>query len=153
MFTYRDLTLLDAIAIFQLEKSVFLKDAWSLPQIKEELSGPRRRYIAALDGGKIIGYAGVAITAPTGDIHSVAVLPEYRRQGIARELIAKLEAWVIDQRVELLTLEMRLGNEEAAPLYQSLGYKELAIRRNYYGVGVDAIVMQKELPKSPQEMR
>ena len=150
MVTFRDLTLVDAIAIFELEKSVFLKDAWSLPQIKEELGGLRRRYIAALNGEEIIGYAGAAITVPTGDIHSVAILPEYRRRGIARELISKLEEWAIEQGVTQLTLEMRVGNEQAAPLYQSLGYKELAIRKNYYGVGVDALIMQKELGNSGQ---
>jgi ribosomal protein S18 acetylase RimI-like enzyme len=40
---------------------------------------------------------------------------------------------------------MRVGNEEALPLYHSLGYQEISRRESYYAPGVDAIVMKKSL--------
>ena len=42
-------------------------------------------------------------------------------------------------------LEVRIGNEEAEPLYTSFGFLEITRRANYYGPNQDAIVMRKEL--------
>jgi len=50
MISYRNLTLVDAVAIFELEKEIFTKEAWSLAQVKDELGGARRLYIRAIDG-------------------------------------------------------------------------------------------------------
>jgi ribosomal-protein-alanine acetyltransferase len=145
MITYRNLNLVDALAVFDLEKEIFGTDAWTLAQIKEELSGSRRLYLAALDDENIVGYAGIAANGESADIHNVAVRERYRRQGIARRLIARLEKWAKDQGAISAILEMRVGNQEALPLYLSLGYKEISRRKDYYASGVDAIVMQKDL--------
>lgn len=145
MITYRNLTVVDAIAIFELEKEIFGKHSWTLMQVKEELSGSRRLYMGAIDDEKIVGYAGIASNGESADIHNVAVREIYRRQGIARRMIARLERWAKDQGAISALLEMRVGNEEALPLYRSLGYQEISRRENYYAPGVDAIVMKKSL--------
>ena len=65
MINYRNLTLVDAVEVFELEKEIFTKEAWSLAQVKEELGGARRLYIGAIDGdlasGRIVGYGGIAV--------------------------------------------------------------------------------------------
>ena len=42
-------------------------------------------------------------------------------------------------------LEVRVGNEEAIPLYEAFGFIEISRRKDYYGPGKPAIVMRKEL--------
>jgi ribosomal protein S18 acetylase RimI-like enzyme len=42
-------------------------------------------------------------------------------------------------------LEVRVGNEEALPLYTQNGFTEISRRENYYGPGLTAIIMRKEL--------
>lgn len=148
MITYRNLTLVDAIEVFDLEKEIFGKHAWTLAQVKEELSGSRRLYVGAIDGEKIVGYAGIAANGESADIHNVAVQSGYRRQGIARRLVARLERWAQNQGANSALLEMRVGNIEALPLYLSLGYQEISRRRDYYASGIDAIVMKKDLLSS-----
>lgn len=148
MITYKNLTLVDAIEVFDLEKEIFGTHAWTLTQVKEELSGSRRLYVGAIDGEKIVGYAGIAANGESADIHNVAVQSGYRRQGIARRLIARLESWASNQGASNALLEMRVGNIEALPLYLSLGYKEISRRKDYYGAGIDAIVMKKDLLSS-----
>jgi ribosomal-protein-alanine acetyltransferase len=147
MISYRNLTLVDAMEIFQLEKEIFTKEAWSLAQVKEELGGARRLYIGAIDGdlasGRIVGYGGIAVSGESADIHNIAVVEEFRRHGIARRLIARLERWAKDQGASEILLEMRVGNTEAKPLYESLGYREVRVRKDYYAPGMDAIVMSK----------
>ena len=149
MINYRNLTLVDAVEVFELEKEIFTKEAWSLAQVKEELGGARRLYIGAIDGdlasGRIVGYGGIAVNGESADIHNIAVVEEFRRQGIARRLIARLERWAKDQGASEILLEMRVGNTEARPLYQSLGYREVRVRKDYYAPGMDAIVMSKSV--------
>jgi ribosomal-protein-alanine N-acetyltransferase len=149
MINYRNLTLVDAVEVFELEKEIFTKEAWSLAQVKEELGGARRLYIGAIDGdlasGRIVGYGGIAVSGESADIHNIAVVEEFRRQGIARRLIARLERWAKDQGASEILLEMRVGNAEARPLYQSLGYREVRVRKDYYAPGMDAIVMSKSV--------
>ena len=147
MISYRNLTLIDSMEIFQLEKEIFTKEAWSLAQVKEELGGARRLYIGAIDGdltqGEIVGYGGIALSGESADIHTVAVVEKFRRQGIAKRLMARLERWAKDQGANEFLLEMRVGNVEAKPLYESLGYREVSVRKDYYAPGMDAIVMSK----------
>ena len=148
MITYRNLTLVDAVEIYELEKVIFTKEAWSLAQVKEELGGARRLYIGAVSGeaeGKeqIVGYGGIALGDESADIHTIAVVEGFRRQGIAKRLMARLERWAKDQGAKRLLLEMRVGNDEAKPLYESLGYEEISRRKDYYAPGMDAIVMEK----------
>ena len=149
MINYRTLTLVDAVAIFELEKRIFTKEAWSLAQVKEELGGARRLYIAAEvvegDTKQIVGYGGIALSDESADIHTIAVVKEYRRQGIAKRLMARLERWAKENGAKRILLEMRVGNSEARPLYESLGYREISIRKDYYASGMDAIVMSKEV--------
>jgi ribosomal-protein-alanine acetyltransferase len=149
MINHRNLTLVDAVEVFELEKEIFTKEAWSLAQVKEELGGARRLYIGAIDGdlasGRIVGYGGIAVNGESADIHNIAVVEEFRRQGIARRLIARLERWAKDQGASEILLEMRVGNTEARPLYQSLGYREVRVRKDYYAPGMDAIVMNKSV--------
>lgn len=153
MITYRNLTLVDAVEIYELEKVIFTKEAWSLAQVKEELGGSHRLYIGAVSGeaeGKerIVGYGGIAFGDESADIHTIAVVEGFRRQGIARRLMARLERWAKDQGAKKLLLEMRVGNDEAKPLYESLGYRELSRRKDYYAPGMDAIVMEKSIEES-----
>jgi ribosomal-protein-alanine N-acetyltransferase len=150
VITYRNLTLIDAVEIYELEKEIFTKEAWSLAQVKEELGGSRRLYIGAVSGEaegseRIVGYGGIALGDESADIHTIAVVEGFRRQGIARRLMARLERWAKDQGAKKFLLEMRVGNDEAKPLYESLGYSEISKRKDYYAPGMDAIVMMKSV--------
>jgi ribosomal-protein-alanine N-acetyltransferase len=42
-------------------------------------------------------------------------------------------------------LEVRAGNVSARRLYKRFGFRELGVRRGYYGPGQDAIVMELRL--------
>jgi ribosomal-protein-alanine N-acetyltransferase len=101
----------------------------------------------AEDGNTIVGYCGVFVPAPgiEADILTVAVLPAYRRQGIAKEFMRQIEAYAIEREASAMMLEVELANEPAIKLYQSLGYMKISVRMDYYGPGKDAHVMRKEL--------
>lgn len=148
MITYRQPIALDIPVLATYEKLLFPYSPWSTSQFKEEFAGiPMTRYMSvAEDGNTIVGYCGVFLPAPgvEADILTVAVLPEYRRQGIAKEFMRQIEAWSQERKASAMMLEVELSNESAIKLYESLGYMKISVRMDYYGPGKDAHVMRKD---------
>ena len=149
MITYRQPIALDIPVLATYEKELFPYSPWSTAQFKEEFAGiPTTRYMSvAEDGNTIVGYCGVFVPAPgiEADILTVAVLPAYRRRGIAKEFMRQIEAYAVERQASAMMLEVELSNESAIKLYESLGYMKISVRMDYYGPGKDAHVMRKEL--------
>ena len=148
MITYRQPIALDIPVLATYEKELFPYSPWSTSQFKEEFAGiPTTRYMSvAEDGNTIVGYCGVFVPAPgiEADILTVAVLPAYRRQGIAKEFMRQIEAYALEREASAMMLEVEVSNESAIKLYESLGYMKISVRMDYYGPGKDAFVMRKE---------
>jgi ribosomal-protein-alanine N-acetyltransferase len=149
MITYRQPIALDIPVLATYEKELFPYSPWSTAQFKEEFAGiPTTRFMSvAEDGNTIVGYCGVFVPAPgvEADILTVAVLPAYRRQGIAKEFMRQIEAYAVERQASAMMLEVELSNESAIKLYESLGYMKISVRMDYYGPGKDAHVMRKGL--------
>ena len=148
MTTYRPANAFDLAVFVSLDKELFPYSPWSASQYKEEFSAPTRHFVVALDETEsIIGYAGVF--APGGaaaDVLTVGVIPSQRGKGIARQLMAQITHWARQQGSTAMMLEVKVDNLEAIGLYDSLGYSKLNIRKDYFGAGLDALVMRLELP-------
>jgi ribosomal-protein-alanine N-acetyltransferase len=119
-------------------------------QFKEEFKGvPKTRYfmVATDEQDQIVGYAAVLVVAPgvEADVLTVAVLPDFTRQGIASRFMQELEKWSISKQAPAMMLEVGVNNASAIALYEKLGYQNISTRKGYYGPGLDALVMRKEL--------
>ena len=75
------------------------------------------------------------------EIIDIFVLNQYRRKGLASLLINEI---LKDNNIENITLEVSSLNTSAINLYKKLGFKEVAIRKNYYE-NCDGILMLKEV--------
>ena len=144
---FRPWTHIDLVDIYALERAVYLDDPWSLEQFKEEFAGKARQYLVAEFEGRVVGYAGIMVAGDVTDILTLTVAPEFRRRGIAREFLKRMVDWSRNQKVEAMMLEMRVGNSEAEPLYLANGFRKISERQDYYGPGITAVVMRKELGK------
>ncbi|MDA2962359.1 MAG: ribosomal protein S18-alanine N-acetyltransferase [Actinomycetota bacterium] len=150
MIIYRDATALDLPVLTSMEKQLFADAPWSIGQFKEEFKGvPRTHFfIVALNSdNEIIGYAAVMAPAPgvEADVLTVGVLPEHRKAGIGEAFMERLENWAIAKESNAMMLEVGVDNAAAIALYQSLGYSTVSTRKDYYGAGLDALVMRKEI--------
>ena len=147
MITYRVANAFDLPVFASLDKELFPYSPWSASQYKEEFSAPTRHFVVALDNEQnIIGYAGVfAPGAAEADVLTVGVVPNFRGQGIARQLMSLLTDWAANQGSTAMMLEVKVDNVEAIGLYESLGYSKLNTRKDYFGPGLDALVMRLEL--------
>lgn len=151
MTTFREASALDLPVLVSLEKTLFADSPWSMGQFKEEFKGvPRTHFfIVALDNeNQIIGYAAVMVPAPgvEADVLTVGVLAAHRKAGIGKAFMAQLEDWAITKESTAMMLEVGTTNSAAINLYKQLGYQQISVRTNYYGAGLDALVMRKELP-------
>ncbi|QLL23255.1 ribosomal-protein-alanine N-acetyltransferase [Actinobacteria bacterium IMCC25003] len=148
MISYRQPIALDIPVLVSYEKLLFPYSPWNSAQFKEEFAGiPSTRFMSVAESeNTIIGYCGVFLPAPgvEADVLTVAVLPEYRRQGIAKEFIRQIEDWSKERGASAMMLEVEHTNESAIELYKSLGYMKISVRMDYYGPGKDAFVMRKD---------
>jgi ribosomal-protein-alanine acetyltransferase len=144
---FRPMTALDLVLAISIEKEVYGQTAWSAEQFKEEFAkAPKSaQYLVAEFEGKLIAYGGIFYVADVADIHTLTVVAGHRRKGVGRELLKRLIDWARVKKAQAIMLEMRLGNDQAHPLYQSFGFVEVSKRENYYGPGLTAVVMRKEL--------
>lgn len=148
MISYRQPIALDIPVLVSYEKLLFPYSPWNSAQFKEEFAGiPSTRFMSVAEANNaIIGYCGVFLPAPgvEADILTVAVLPEYRRKGIAKEFMRQIEEWSKARSASAMMLEVEHTNESAIELYKSLGYTKISVRMDYYGPGKDAFVMRKD---------
>ena len=150
MTTIREASALDLPALVSMEKVLFADSPWSMGQFKEEFKGVPRTHlfmVAVDDTHQLIGYAGAMVPAPgvEADVLTVGVIAEHRKAGIGRAFMEQLEKWAITKESNAMMLEVGVGNVAAIALYKQLGYAQISIRINYYGAGLDAVVMRKEL--------
>jgi ribosomal-protein-alanine N-acetyltransferase len=100
----------------------------------------------ALVGAEIVGYVLWWYVADEVHIVNLAVAPAHRRRGIARLLLTEVFGCGRAGGMTIATLEVRAHNEAAIGLYESSGFRTVAIRKSYYADnGEDALVMVKDL--------
>jgi [ribosomal protein S18]-alanine N-acetyltransferase len=146
----RDASLDDLDAIMALETSTFATDAWSTPMMAAELAAPHTRYVVAIEGDRVVGYAG--LSAPEGagqaDVQTIAVDAHARGRGLGAHLLSVLLDEAAARGADDVLLEVRADNPGAQRLYERHGFVAIAVRPRYYQPDdVDAIVMRWEVPR------
>lgn len=104
--------------------------------------------------GDVVAYLCVWEIADELHITNVAVRPDFRRRGIARELLGTAIADARARGFRVVALEVRPSNVEARALYRSLGFEVIGRRRGYYyDTGEDALLMEARLDGEPRGNR
>lgn len=95
--------------------------------------------------------AGFCVAMPTpDDVHLlvIAVAADYRRRGLATQLLAQVEQLAREYGVARVLLEVRPSNTRALAFYRQQGFTEIGRRRGYYPAGKgereDALVLARE---------
>lgn len=125
-FTVRSFRAADRAALEQLWAQVFAADPpRNAParMLDDKLKvQPELLLVAEVDetlaGAGIAGYDGVR-----GWLYHLAVLPQYRRHGIATQLVRAAESKLRGLGCRKVNLQIRATNSEVKAFYQSLGYE------------------------------
>ncbi len=107
-------------------------------------SNPFGRRIEYFEDGKSCGYLEYSLIYDRMEIDNILVYEEYRGKNIGTKLMSYLVGLAIEYRVVNITLEVRLSNEVARNLYKKFGFREVALRKYYYG-DEDGILMEKQV--------
>lgn len=102
-------------------------------------------YMVVLEqAGQVAGYGVLQIILEEGHLLNITIDPALHGQGLGRQLLLHLLDYA-RQRTDTLFLEVRPSNHRAIALYQSSGFNEIGLRRNYYpardGGREDALLM------------
>ena len=140
-------TAADLEQILVLEESGFdLPQRWSRDAWQAELDNADRLVLVRRDdSGSVVGVASFSLAADLADLLRVIVAPESRGRGLGSSLIRAGMEWAKAVGADRMLLEVRPDNAPAVRTYQKLGFATLDRRRDYYGIGMDALVMAVRL--------
>jgi [ribosomal protein S18]-alanine N-acetyltransferase len=79
-----------------------------------------------------------------GHVVSIAVLREFRGKGIGKSLMLEAINGLAVRKTDEIYLEVRVSNDLAVKMYQSLGFLIKSRLRSYYRDGEDAYLMASE---------
>ncbi len=127
----KNLTPENAPAVAEIEKVCF-SHPWSEATLKSEMSDEHAHFFGAYFNGDLAGYIGGRTLFGETEIFNVAVLPEFRRKGLAKALIDRFIEEARAKETEKIFLEVRTSNLPAINLYEKEGFVFCGIRKNYY---------------------
>jgi len=144
----RDATNRDLLRIVEIERLSF-DNPWSRDSFLRELSLPFSKTTVAItiddSTEAITGYLCRWLVADECHILNIAVHPAARRARIGVRLMEEAIGEARREHARFVTLEVRRSNVAARGLYRKLEFEERRLRKNYYGSGEDAIVMELRL--------
>lgn len=103
------------------------------PNIAEDLRDPSYRYYVATLDGEPVSSLKVIFVAPRAYVYAFGVVPERRRQGVGRAMLAEVIARLRDEGWRRVALEVESQNAPALALYRGLGFA-LVTTYGYYAV-------------------
>lgn len=101
------------------------------------------------NAGAAIAMMVYRVAFEQADVLTIAVLPKWRRRGIAKLLVEQLLKDCREAGVKEIFLEVEDGNIAGLKLYEQAGFKNISRRKLYYqqldGSLTDALVMAKKI--------
>ncbi|WP_456325187.1 ribosomal protein S18-alanine N-acetyltransferase [Desulfonauticus submarinus] len=129
--------------LWYIENSCF-PYPWTKKQLEGALKQSKVYFFGIFVQEKIIAYTSLVCLGWEGEIWNLAVLSNWRRQGVGSYLLSRSLDFFNDKGVKEVFLEVRESNIPAIQLYLKFGFKKIGIRKNYYpDTKEDAIVMKK----------
>lgn len=136
----------DLSGICEVEQTSFAYDAYPSFLLEKLISNSQSVSLVAIDqSGKIIGYSISNNEDTRSHLISLAVLPNYRRIGIATRMLKELTIILRNRGINEVRLEVRTDNNPAIQLYRRSDFADERIIREYYSDGSAALSMRKTL--------
>ena len=118
---------------------------WTPSVLKSELESKNSKYIVALKGKEVVGFAGIIILPDSTEVTNIVTKKVERKKGIGKLLLDKLINMTITEKKEVISLEVNEKNIIAINLYKNFGFEKVGRRKKYYNGIDDAIIMTKKI--------
>lgn len=145
--TLRDMSNMDLGSVLKIEQQIHAHP-WTLGNFSDALTSHYLCKVAELEG-KMIGYAVLMQGFDDAELLDIGIAAAQQRMGWGRKLLQAMLALAHQLGRQRVVLEVRASNLAAIALYQSMGFVEIGLRRDYYpvenGGREDAILMGRKL--------
>ena len=121
----------DIRAIMEIEQASFTAP-WSELSFLNEMYNADSLSKVALIGNRVVGYVCSRYVLNEGHLMTLAVHVDFRRRGIATELMNSVLEELKGKGCTLLYLEVRVSNLDAIKFYERSGFKIASFRKKYY---------------------
>ena len=135
----------DLQEILAIERESFASP-WTVGMFTQELENQLAQCLVIrinYEGKSVIGaYIIFRLIADEAHLHNLAVKKEFKRQGLARNLMEAMKDIAMQVGISARTLEVRESNKEAISLYLKCGFVVKGRRPLYYtDTHEDALIM------------
>jgi ribosomal-protein-alanine N-acetyltransferase len=147
----RRMTIEDVPAAHEIDKLSFTLP-WPERSFRFEVfNNPAARCWVAELNGCVVGVLILWLIIDEAHIATLATHPDFRRQGIAEQLLVEALEKAHSEGARSTLLEVRAGNAPAQALYRKYGFEAVGCRERYYkDNNEDAVLMTlKRLPVVP----
>ena len=100
--------------------------------------------VLAEAGGQLLGFCVVQMEGHVGYVVTLDVAAAWQRRGLARSIMADVEARVRKAGGTGVALHVFTGNVGAIRFYESIGYERTGMTEGFYGQGLDALVYRRK---------
>ena len=133
----------DIEALAMIEAACF-SSPWKESSFRDSLKNSNTvwRFFLIRYGDTPVGYGGVYSVIDEAFITNIAVMPEFRRKGMASVILESIISYCRKSDIKRIMLEVRVSNEGAVSLYRKFGFAVDGISKNHYSApSEDAFLM------------
>ena len=133
----------DIDAVLRIEKAIYAFP-WTLGNFNDCLVAGYRCHVLIGDD-KLIGYGVQMLILDEVHLLNLTVASDFQKKGMGKALLNFLIDDALEQQAKKMILEVRRTNLAAIFLYESFGFDQIGLRKNYYPDHLgreDAIVME-----------
>lgn len=137
----------DVDAVMAIESAVY-PHGWTRQIFLDCLRVGYSSWVMEYDD-RVVGYGLLSLVVDEGHILNIAIHPDYQGRGLGRRFVDYLCQLARERGANTIFLEVRPSNHAALSLYESMGFNQVGLRRNYYPADngrEDAVIMAIELP-------
>jgi len=134
----------DLRQILQIETSAFNSyDAYGREDFRRWFRRNPDLCLVAEIEGRIAGYGIARILADKAEVASLAIHPDFRRQGVGSALLGETIRRAQTYGIQQIELEVRKTNLDGFQFWKKMGFRPVGELPRFYEDGEDAIQMRK----------
>ena len=130
--------------VVEIEEKL-LEETLGNEMLQAELHNKYAHFYVALDNDIVVGYIGAWIIEGTTDMINFVVDSNYQHHGIGQLLMQEIINQSVKENSKEILLEVREKNNQAINFYLLQGFKQIAVRKEYYKNKDNALILRKEL--------
>ncbi len=141
----RTMELSDVQYVHEEEQKVFGSKLSLKALCNDVMYNEATRYFIVTVDNKRAGYVGILLSTTNAEVMNLFVSLDYRELGIGKKLMTKVIDVCLEEKILMINLEVRQGNDLAIKMYEGFGFKHIKMIEKYYKNNDNAIVMGMNL--------